>query len=113
MRTTSSVFSAIVATILGLFGVVMLGASGLSWSGSGFAILKYSDSDDSERFIGMVMGALALTAWLLLSAAIAWLGGRNSGRGGRVAIWITLTVGALLVWGLFVEILFSGRLPSP
>lgn len=113
MRTTSALFSAIAATILGLFGVVILGASGLSWSGSGFAILEYSDSDDSERFIGLVMGVLALVSWLLLSVALAWLAGRDSGRGGRVAIWITLSAGVLLVLGLFVAILSSARLPSP
>lgn len=112
MRTTSAVFSAIAATVLGLFGVLMLGASGLSWSGSQFAVLEYADSDDTERTIGIAIGILGLASWLLLSTGLIWLEIRSSRRG-RVAVWVVLAAGALLVLGLFVAILSSARPPSP
>lgn len=101
MRTTSAIVTAIAATLVGLFGVGMLTASGLSWVSSGFTVLEYSDSDDGERAIGMTMGALGVVVWLVLSLVLLrpTLGG--SGRGGRIAVRLVLAAGAVIVLGFF------------
>lgn len=101
MRTTSAIVTAIAATIVGLFGVGMLTASGLSWAGSGFTVLEYSDSDDGERAIGMTMGALGVVVWLVLSLVLLRPTVGGPSRGGRIAVLLALGAGAVIVLGFF------------
>lgn len=54
VRLLGVIVLAIVATLAGLFGVMMLGLSGLTLAGPGLMIIEYSDSDDFERTIGIV-----------------------------------------------------------
>lgn len=102
MRTSSAIFTAVAATIAGLLGVGMLTASGLSWVDSGFSVLEYADSDDSERAIGMTMGAVGVGVWLVLSLALVRSTLAGSRRGGRIAVRLVLGAGAMLVLGFFV-----------
>jgi membrane protease YdiL (CAAX protease family) len=107
VRITGSVLLAIGATLLGVLGAFMLGVSGLSLAGPGFTIIEYSDSDDSERAIGIGMGVIALLGWLLLllSAAFAGLGGDHLPRARRAIVWLLLGLSAVLVLGLLTAVL--------
>lgn len=80
MRIVGSVSLAIAATFIGLFGTFMLGVAGLSvagpglsWAGPGVTVIEYSDSDDSERAIGIAMGGIALVVWLGLLLSAVWV----------------------------------------
>ena len=107
MRTFGSIALAVVATLLGLLGTLMLGLSGLSLAGPGFTVIDYSDSDDGERAIGIGMGVFALVAWLSLTflAGYAGLGGEGPTRARRVAVWIVLGLSSVLVMGALVAVL--------
>ncbi|GAA2902135.1 hypothetical protein [Microbacterium esteraromaticum] len=103
MRTSSAVVAAIALTLVGFLGVMMLAASGLSWAGSGFTIAEYPDSDDSERVIGLTLGALGVALWALVSALMVW-GGGPAGQGDRRAVRVVVGAGAVLVVALFVAV---------
>lgn len=114
VRIIGGVSLVIAATLLGLFGVLMLGVSGLSWAGPGFTVIQYSDSDDTERSIGIGMGIIALVAWflLLLSASLVGLRGGRPTRARRVAVWIVVGMSAVLVLGLTIVVLSTPPPPS-
>jgi len=103
MRTGSAVLAAVAMTLVGLFGVIMLTASGLSWAGSGFTIAEYPDSDDSERVIGLTLGALGVAIWALVSALMVW-GGGPAGHGDRRAVRVVVGAGAVLVAAIFLAV---------
>ncbi|MFG6475087.1 hypothetical protein ACFXP7_01725 [Microbacterium sp. P06] len=107
MRIAVSVSLTIAATVLGLFGVLMLGVSGLSWAGPGFTIIEYSDSDDGERSTGIGMGIIALVTWLVavMSAALVGLRGESPRPTQRATVWILLGASAVLVLGLTILVL--------
>ena len=90
---------AIVATLAGLFGVMMLGLSGLTLAGPGLMIIEYSDSDDVERTIGIVMGLVSLAGWLVLLLAAAFVGlrGERNTRARRAALWTSAGLSTVLV----------------
>ena len=92
-----------VSMAVGLFGAVMLGASGLSWAGPGLTVIPYSDSDDGEQAIGIGMGVVALGSWALLTLAGFFVArGRTRTRssrvvaGGLVAVSVVVVVGATI-----------------
>lgn len=99
MRITGTIALTMLAALAGLFGVLMLGASGLTLAGPGMSVIPYSDSDDSERAIGIAMGAVGLGIWVagLIGAALVGLRGSRPGRGRRVVVGIALTLGAAVV----------------
>jgi membrane protease YdiL (CAAX protease family) len=107
MRSGGVIFLTVLATLLGLFGVLMLGVSGLTMAGPGFTIIVYSDSDDAERSIGITMGVMALVAWLvlMLCAASVGLGSGHDAQDRRVIVWILVGMGAVLVLGPLVAVL--------
>lgn len=85
----------------------MLGLAGLSLAGPGLTVIEYSDSDDSERAIGIGMGVIALVVWLvlLLSAALVGLrGGRPTGAR-RVTVWIIVGLSTVVVVGTLIAVL--------
>lgn len=107
MRIVGSVFLAIAATLVGLFGTLMLGLAGLSLAGPGLTVIEYSDSDDTERAIGIGMGVVALTAWLilLLPAALVGLRGDRPTHARRATVWIIVGLSAALVLGTLIAVL--------
>jgi hypothetical protein len=107
VRIVGSVFLAIAATLVGLFGTLMLGLAGLSLAGPGLTVIEYSDSDDTERAIGIGMGVIALTAWLilLLPAALVGLRGGRPTRERRATVWIIVGLSAALVLGTLIAVL--------
>lgn len=107
VRIVGSVSLTIAATLIGLFGSLMLGAAGLSLSGPGLTVIEYSDSDDSERAIAIGMGIIALVVWLvlLLSAVLVGLGGDRPTRGRRVTVWIVVGLSTVLVLGMLITVL--------
>lgn len=107
VRIVGSVSLVVAATLIGLFGTFMLGVSGLTLAGPGLTVIEYSDSDDSERSIGIGMGVIALVVWLILlaSAALAGLSGGPQTRMRRVTVWIVVGLGATLVLGVLVAVL--------
>ncbi|MCM3501158.1 hypothetical protein M3667_04590 [Microbacterium sp. P26] len=104
MRIAGGIVLVVVATVIGLFGALMLGASGVSWVSGG--VNQYSDSDDSERAIGIAMGVAALIVWALLTwAAFAAVRGHRRGRqrastvAGAVLMAVSIAVvGGATVW---------------
>lgn len=107
MRIVGSVSLAIAATLIGLFGDLMLGVSGLSGAGPGLTVIEYSDSDDTERAIGIGMGVVALIVWLvlLLSAVLVGLRGGRPTRERRATVWIVAGLSTLLVLGALIVVL--------
>lgn len=107
MRIVGSISLAIAATLVGLLGSFMLGLAGLSLASPGLAVIEYSDSDDTERSIGIGMGIVALVAWLmlLLSAALVGLRGGRSTRARRATVWILVGLSMVLVLGALVAVL--------
>ncbi|MFS0793674.1 hypothetical protein [Microbacterium sp. 1P10AE] len=107
MRITGALLLSVAAALSGLVGVLMLGASGLTLAGPGITVIPYSDSDDSERAIGLAMGALGLGIWIigLIGAALVGLRGSRSGRGRRVIVGITLAIAAAVVLAGLVAVL--------
>ncbi len=101
-----SVSLVLAGVVLGLFGVLMLGVTGIYWDG-GLVVPQLSDSDDSERAIAIGMGLAGLGVWAVLST----MGGRVGVRGPRrsrarsVAVWVTLAVSATVVLGAVAVIL--------
>jgi hypothetical protein len=107
MRITGALLLSVAAALSGLLGVLMLGASGLTLAGPGITVIPYSDSDDSERAIGLAMGALGLGIWIigLIGAALVGLRGSRSGRGRRVIVGITLAIAAAVVLAGLIAVL--------
>jgi hypothetical protein len=114
VRIVGSAFLAIAATLIGLFGTLMLGAAGLSsagpglsWAGPGVTVIEYSDSDDAERAIGIGMGIIALVVWLilLLSAVLVGLRGDSPTRERRATVWSVVGLSAVLVQGALIAAL--------
>jgi hypothetical protein len=107
VRIAGSFSLTVAATFLGLFGNLMLGLAGLSLAGPGLTVIEYSDSDDTERSIGIGMGVIALVAWLLLlmSAALVGLRGGRPTRARRAAVWIVVGLSAVLVLGILIAVL--------
>lgn len=85
----------------------MLGVAGLTLAGPGLTVLEYSDSDDTERAIGVGMGIVALVVWLvlLLSAALVGLRGVGPLRARRATVWIAVGLSAVLVLGTLIAVL--------
>ena len=105
MRIVGGVSLATAATLIGLFGNLMLGLAGLSLAGPGLTVIEYSDSDATERAIGIGMGIIALVIWLvlLLSAVLVGLRGGRTTRARRATVWIVVGLSTVLVLGtLFV-----------
>lgn len=114
VRIVGSVSLAIAATIIGLFGNLMLGAAGLSlagpglsWAGPGVTVIEYSDSDGTERAIGIGMGIIALVVWLvlLLSAVPVGLRGDRPTRERRATVWSVVGLSMVLVLGMLIAVL--------
>lgn len=107
MRITGALLLSVAAALSGLLGVLMLGASGLTLAGPGITVIPSSDSDDSERAIGLAMGALGLGIWIigLIGAALVGLRGSRSGRGRRVIVGITLAIAAAVVLAGLIAVL--------
>jgi hypothetical protein len=107
MRITGALLLSVAAALSGLLGVLMLGASGLTLAGPGITVIPYSDSDDSERAIGLAMGGLGLGIWIigLIGAALVGLRGSRSGRGRRVVVGITLAIAAAVVLAGLIAVL--------
>ena len=99
MRIVGSVSLAIAATLAGLFGALMLGLSGLTLAGPGLTVIEYSDSDDSERSIGIGMDIIALVVWLMLlsSALVTGLRGGDPTRGRHTTAWVIVALGTAVV----------------
>ncbi len=107
MRIAGSLILALAGTIVGLFGVLMLGLAGVHWD-NGLVVAQLSDSDDTERTLGIAMGVFGLMGWagLLCAAAYAGLGGQRPSRARRIVIWTMLGLGVAIVAGAFVFVLF-------
>jgi hypothetical protein len=107
VRIVGSVLLTVAATLLGLFGNLMLGVAGLSLAGPGLTVIEYSDSDDAERSIGIGMGIIALVAWLmlLLSAVLVGLRGGRPTRARRATVWVVVGLSAVLVLGTLIAVL--------
>ena len=107
VRIVGSVSLATAATLIGLFGNLMLGVAGLSLAGPGLIVIQYSDSDDSERAIGVGMGVIALVVWLvlLLSAVLLGLRGGRPTRARRATVWIVVGLSMVLVLGTLIPVL--------
>ncbi|WP_311259331.1 hypothetical protein [Microbacterium sp. WCS2018Hpa-9] len=121
MRIVGSVSLATAATLIGLFGNVMLGVAGLSlagpglsWAGPGVTVIEYSDSDDAERAIGIGMGIIALVVWLvlLLSALLVGVRGGRPTRERRGTVWIVVGLSTVLVLGTLTAVLATPPLLS-
>ncbi|KQR37534.1 hypothetical protein [Microbacterium sp. Leaf159] len=119
MRILGSVSLAAAATLIGLFGTLMLGAAGLSvtgpglsWAGPGVTVIEYSDSDDTERAFGIGMGIIALVFWLVLtlSAVLVGLRGGHQTRGRRATVWIVVGLSTALVLGALIAVLATPAL---
>ncbi|WP_460815536.1 hypothetical protein [Microbacterium petrolearium] len=96
-----------VATLLGLYGALLLGLSGFSLVGPGPIVIEYSDADDTERSLGIAMGFAALLTWLvaLPLGGVVGLGGDDRSHARRVRTWILLGASALLVLALTIAVL--------
>ncbi|GAA2941972.1 hypothetical protein GCM10010458_28800 [Microbacterium luteolum] len=107
MRIVGSVSLATAATLIGLFGNLMLGLAGLSLAGPGVTVIEYSDSDDSERAIGIGMGIIALVVWLVLlfPAVLVGLRGGRPTRARRATVWIVVGLSTVLVLGTLFAVL--------
>lgn len=107
MRITGAIALTLLAALAGLFGVLMLGASGLTVAGPGVTVIPYSDSDDSERAIGLAMGAVGLGIWVvgLIGAALVGLRGARPRTGRRVVVGIALALGAAVVLAGLIAVL--------
>lgn len=107
MRIVGSVSLATAATLIGLFGTLMLGLAGLSLAGPGLTVIEYSDSDDAERAIGIGMGSIALAVWLvlLLSAVLVGLHGGHPTRARRATVWIVVGLSTVVVLGTLIAVL--------
>ncbi len=106
-RTVGAILLAVAATLVGLFGVVMLGAAGLTAAGPGLTVIPYSDSDDSERAIGIAMGVAGLVAWLagFLSAAAVGFRGTRPSRGRRITVSIVLGISSIVMLAALIAVL--------
>ena len=107
MRITGAIALTVLAALAGVFGVLMLGASGLTLAGPGMTVIPYSDSDDSERANGIAMGAVGLGIWVvgLIGAAVVGLRGSQPGRGRRVVVGIALAIAAAVVLAGLIAVL--------
>lgn len=121
VRIVGSASLAAAATLIGLFGTLMLGAagltlvgSGLAWAGPGVTVIEYSDSDDTERAIGIGMGIIALVVWLvlLLSALLLGIRGGRPTRERRGTVWIVVGLSTVLVLGTLTAVLATPPLLS-
>lgn len=106
-RTVGAILLAVAATLVGLFGVVMLGAAGLTAAGPGLTVIPSSDSDDSERAIGIAMGVAGLVAWLagFLSAAAVGFRGTRPSRGRRITVSIVLGISSVVMLAALIAVL--------
>jgi len=107
VRIVGSASLTIAATLIGLFGALMLGLAGLSLAGPGLTVIEYVDSDDTERAIGIGMGIIALVVWLvlLLSAVLVGLGGVYPKRERRATVWSIVGLSTVLVMGALIAVL--------
>ena len=107
MRIVGSLILALAGTVVGLFGALMLALAGVHWD-SGLVVAQLSDSDDSERAIGIAMGVAGLAGWAALSfiAAYAGLGGQRPSRVRRIAVWTTLGLGVAILASAIIFVLF-------
>lgn len=107
VRIVGSASLTIAATLIGLFGALMLGLAGLSLAGPGVTVIEYADSDDTERAIGIGMGIIALVVWLvlLLSAVLVGLGGVHPKRERRATVWSIVGLSTVLVMGALIAVL--------
>lgn len=107
VRIVSSASLTIAATLIGLFGALMLGLAGLSLAGPGLTVIEYADSDDTERAIGIGMGIIALVVWLvlLLSAVLVGLGGVHPKRELRATVWSIVGLSTVLVMAALIAVL--------
>lgn len=114
VRIVGSASLTIAATLIGLFGALMLGLAGLSfagpglsWGGPGVTVIEYADSDDTERAIGIGMGIIALVVWLvlLLSAVLVGLDGVHPKRERRATVWSIVGLSTVLVMGALIALL--------
>jgi len=107
VRIVGSASLTIAATLIGLFGALMLGLAGLSLAGPGLTVIEYADSDDTERAIGIGMGIIALVVWLvlLLSAVLVGLGGVHPKRERRATVWSIVGLSTVLVMGALIAVL--------
>ncbi|MEJ1087341.1 hypothetical protein WDU99_03310 [Microbacterium sp. Mu-80] len=107
MRIVGVVSLAILATLFGLLGDLMLGVSGLTLAGPGLTVIEYSDSDDGERAIGIGMGIIALVVWvvLLLAAMPMGLRGERPTRARKATVWIVVGLSTILVLGPLIVVL--------
>ena len=111
MRIVGGIVLVVVAVFVGLFGALMLGASGLSWAGPGLTVIPYSDSDDGERAIGIGMGVVALGVWALLTLAGFFVArGRTRTRSSRVVAGVLVAVSVVVVLGATI---FVTSTPPP
>ncbi|WP_256977568.1 hypothetical protein [Microbacterium sp. Yaish 1] len=110
VRIAGSLLLTLAATVAGLFGLLMLGLSGLYWDG-GFLLREFSDSDDLERAVGVTMGIAGLAGWagLSVTAALVGLRGRRPSRARSAAVWATLAFGAVVLLGATIFVLTSNR----
>jgi hypothetical protein len=100
-----------VSMAVGLFGAVMLGASGLSWAGPGLTVIPYSDSDEGERAIGIGMGVVALGVWGVLTLMGFFVArGRTRTRSSRVTAGVLVAVSVIVVLGATI---FATSTPPP
>nr|WP_238592329.1 hypothetical protein [Microbacterium sp. CSI-V] len=106
-RSTGAILLAVAATAVGLFGVVMLGAAVLTAAGPGLTVIHYSDSDDSERAIGIAMGIAGLVVWLagFLSAAVVGFRGARPSRGRRITVSIVLGISGIVMLAALIVVL--------
>ncbi|MFF8188727.1 hypothetical protein ACF044_15855 [Microbacterium sp. NPDC016588] len=106
-RTTGAILLTVAATVVGLVGVVMLGAAGLTAAGPGLTVISYSDSDDSERAIGIAMGVAGLVVWLtgFLSAAAVGFRGARPSRGRRITVGIILGISSVVMLAALIAVL--------
>lgn len=107
VRTTGAILLAVAATVVGLFGVMMLGAAGLTAAGPGLTVISYSDSDDSERAIGIAMGVAGLVVWLagFLSAVAVGFRGARPSRGRRITVGIVLAISTIVMLAALIVVL--------
>ena len=115
MRIAGAVLLGFGATLVGLFGAACFGLAGLILTGSGFEVLQYSDSDDSERGLLIGFGVMSLVAWLIglgLSAAVCLTGPEMGRRARRIALGSIVAVSAVAVVGLVSAALLTSPPPS-
>lgn len=112
MRIIGSLFLALAATIVGLLGVLMIGLAGVHWDG-GLVVAQLSDSDDTERALGIAMGVGGLLGWVGLSCAAAYagLGGQRPSRASRIAVWTILGLGVAIIASATTFVLFFSIRP--